>query len=67
MTMHVPKFAKIVFHEEAHVDFDGDSMFTSDQKSLIEKDKDEDVTEFAPPSRYLSASGRTPWFTFTTS
>ena len=43
------------------MDYEGDFLIASYQKFLIEKDKDEDVTELAPPSGYLSVLERATW------
>ena len=56
MTIPVPKLASTAFAKEDHVDYEGVFLITSVQKFLIEKDKDEEVAELAPPSGYLSVS-----------
>ena len=40
------------------MDYEGDFLIASVQKFLIEKDKDEDVTELAPSFGYLSVPER---------
>ena len=48
------------------MDHEGAFLMASVQKFLIEKDKDEDVTELAPSSGYLLHSERATWITLTT-
>ena len=67
MTIPVPKLASTAFAKEDHVDYDGVFLMTSVQKFLIEKDKDEDVTELASPSGDLAVSERGTWITLTAS
>lgn len=49
MSIHVPKLVSNLSYEEAYVVYDGYFMFTSDQKFLVERVEDEDVTGLTIP------------------
>ena len=58
MTKLVPKFVMKYFHEEDYGDYVGYFVIASDQKFLVERVEDEDVTELAIPVRNLVRAAR---------
>ena len=56
--MPVPKFVMKYFQNEDYVDYVGYFAIASDQKFLVERVEDEDVTELAIPVRNLVRAAR---------
>ena len=58
MTKPVPELVMSISHEEDYVNYVGYLVIASDQKFLIERGEDEDVTELTIPVRsYTDARG----------